>query len=115
VVLGAALALACRMGPGEVATALGCTEQLSRIRSGWPRSMPIQAETLASSRGLTRRARQRRRVRPLAAFVLVSKLCQGAPSRRTSRSVAKHPHRRRRRMARAASTSPFAVFHHRRN
>src|SRR3569832_816996 len=72
-----------------LAVAQARTEQVSRIRSGWPRSMlTSRACTLPSTAVSAQRARQRRRVEPLACSSVAVRLRQGVPSRRKRRKVA---------------------------
>ena len=68
---------------------LARTEQLSRIRVGLPRSIATnRAWTLASTPVSAHRARERRRVEPLACPALARKLRLGVPSRRNRHNVA---------------------------
>ena len=76
--------LSCRgrsVGAGKIATALARTEQVSRIRSGWPRSIPTsRACTFASRpRSLQRAGNRRRRVAPLAWLRVALRLRQACP------------------------------------
>src|SRR5687768_6268002 len=61
------LARSVGLGPVRSPARLARTEQLSRIRSGWPRSMPTStACTWASTPVSAQRVSHRRRVEPLA-------------------------------------------------
>src|SRR3954452_9028740 len=76
------------LGPVRSPPRLARTEQVSRIRSGWPRSMLTSSTcTFASTAVSAQRARQRRRVEPLACSSVAVRLRQGVPSRRKRRSV----------------------------
>jgi hypothetical protein len=88
-ILGAPLGAIRRVRAGKVAPALGAPEQVSRIRSGWPRSMPTSmAWTCASKPVSAQRLRLRRRVAPLACSVVAIRLRHGVPSRRNRRKAA---------------------------
>src|SRR5215218_4655178 len=76
------------LGPVRSPARLARTEQLSRIRSGWPRSMPTsRACTWASTPVSAQRVNHRRRVEPLACAAVAVRLHQGVPSRRKRRKV----------------------------
>src|SRR3954464_8182734 len=73
-------------GPVRSPPRLARTEQLSRIRSGWPRSMLTsrvctRGNTLLSAQ----RVNQRRSVEPLTWLSVAVRLRQGVPSRRNRR------------------------------
>src|ERR1700741_4594413 len=88
-VLGAPLGRSVGFGPVSSPPRLARTEQVSRIRSGWPRSMPTSMAWTRASRPVSaQRARQRRRVGPLAWAAVAVRLRHGVPSRRNRRSVA---------------------------
>ncbi len=83
------LARSVGLGPVRSLPRLAPTEQLSRIRSGWPCSMPTSTEWARANRPvLDQRAKQRRRVEPLASTSVALRLRHGVPSRRNRRSVA---------------------------
>src|ERR1700761_1332065 len=83
------LARSVGLGPVRSPPRLARTEQVSRIRSGWPRSMPTSmAWTRASKPVSAQPARQRRRVAPLAWAAVAVRLRHGVPSRRNRRRVA---------------------------
>src|ERR1700759_2427237 len=83
------LARSVGFGPVSSPPRLARTEQVSRIRSGWPRSMlPSRTWTLPSTAVWAQRAKQRRRVAPLAWAAVAVRLRHGVPSRRNRRSVA---------------------------
>src|SRR3954466_14231062 len=76
-------------GPVRSPPRLARTEQLSRIRSGWPRSIATsRACTRCSRLTWAQPARRRRKVEPLAWPGLATRLRHGAPSRRNRRTVA---------------------------
>src|SRR5215212_7410056 len=82
------LARSVGLGPVRSPPRLARTEQLSRIRSGWPRSMPTStACTWASTPVSAQRVSHRRRVEPLAWSPVAVRLRQGVPSRRKRRKV----------------------------
>src|SRR4051794_19969980 len=77
------------LGPVRSPPRLARTEQLSRIRSGSPRSIATsRACTRCSRLTSAQSARRRRRVEPLAWAGLAARLRQGVPSRRNRRRVA---------------------------
>src|SRR5215203_5898138 len=83
------LARSVGLGPVRSPARLARTEQLSRIRSGWPRSMPTsRACPWASTPVSAQRVSHRRRVEPLACAAVAVRLRQGVPSRRKRRKVA---------------------------
>src|SRR4029453_2394580 len=83
------LARSVGLGPVKSPPRLARTEQLSRIRSGWPRSMPTSTAWTCASRPIrAQRVSHRRRVEPLACAAVAVRLRQGVPSRRKRRNVA---------------------------
>src|SRR4051812_20337339 len=83
------LARSVGLGPVRSPPRLARTEQLSRIRSGWPRSVATsRACTRCSRLTSAQSARRRRRVEPLAWAEVARRLRHGVPSRRNRRKVA---------------------------
>src|SRR4051812_14145654 len=76
-------------GPVRPPPRLARTEQLSRIRSGWPRSIASRtAWTRCSRLTAAQSASRRRRVEPLAWAEVARRLRHGVPSRGNRRRVA---------------------------
>src|SRR4051812_21433650 len=83
------LALSVRLGPVRSPARLARTEQLSRIRSGWPRSMPTSTAWTCASRPIwAQRVSHRRGAEPPAGAAAAVRLRQGVPPRRNRRNVA---------------------------
>ncbi len=83
------LARSVGLGPVRSPPRLARTEQLARIRSGWPRSMLTSTASTCGSRPIrAQRSKQRRKVDPLALVAVAIRLRQRVPSRRNCRRVA---------------------------
>src|SRR3954451_5339318 len=83
------LARSVGLGPTRSPPRLARTEQLSRIRVGLPRSIATSSAcTLASTAFSAQKARNRRKVEPLACSRVARRLRHGRPSRRNRRRVA---------------------------
>src|SRR4051812_12260859 len=83
------LARSVGLGRGRPPPLLARTEQLPRIRSGWPRSMPPSGACPWPSPPVSaQRVSHRRRGEPLAWSRVALRLRQGVPSRRKRRKVA---------------------------